>query len=144
MAYGWKGDQYGERTAGLGLRLRSENGRTIVDTIFVDGPAHHADISAGDELIALDGFRISKESIGDRLAERSPGERVTLTYFRRDELREVDITLGQRPYNKVAIKLREDALPEQRALYASWLKASWPPKTMPDDRREAERGETAI
>ena len=94
MSFGYKGDEYGDRATGLGIRVRSESGRAVVDTVFSDGPAYHADISPGDEIIALDGFRVSKESIGERLIGRSPGERVTLTIFRRDELREVDITLG--------------------------------------------------
>ena len=46
---------------------------------------------------------MTKESIGERLIGRSLGERVTLTTFRRDELREVDITLGQRPHNQVDV-----------------------------------------
>ena len=86
----------------------------------------HADISPGDEIIALDGFRVSKESIGERLIGRSPGERVTLTTFRRDELREVDITLGQRPHNRVEITPTATATAEQRVVYEAWLGAPWP------------------
>lgn len=126
MELGWKEDEYGERLAGIGVRLRKQDGRSIVDTVFVDGPAYHADISAGDELIALDGFRVSKETIGDRLAGRQIGERVALAYFRRDELREVEITLGQRPYNQVSIRPTADATQAQRDLYESWLEAPWP------------------
>ena len=92
----------------------------------------------------MDGFRVSRESIGDRLAERSPGERATLTYFRRDELREVHITLGRRPYNKLVIGPRDDALPEQRALHANWLRASWPLDTAADDHGETPTGEPAV
>lgn len=126
MSFGYKGDEYGDRASGLGIRVRSESGRAVVDTVFSDGPAYHADISPGDEIIALDGFRVSKESLGERLIGRSPGERVTLTTFRRDELREVDITLGQRPHNKVTIEPIATATPEQRAVYEGWLKAQWP------------------
>jgi predicted metalloprotease with PDZ domain len=126
MSFGWKGDEYGERSAGLGIRLRQEDGRTVVDTVFVDGPAYHADISAGDEIIAVDGYRVSKGTIGDRLAERRPGERVIVAYFRRDELREVGITLGRRPYNKIDIQPQEDSNPDQRAIFEGWLSDAWP------------------
>jgi predicted metalloprotease with PDZ domain len=126
LAFGWKGDEYGERAAGLGIRVRTEQGRTVVDTVFADGPAYHADISPGDEIIALDGFRVTKETIGDRLAERSPGDRVTLTCFRRDELRETELTLGQRPYNRLDLRPLPEAAPGQRAIYEGWLRAPWP------------------
>ncbi len=126
MSFGYKGAEYGDRATGLGIRVRSESGRAVVDTVFSDGPAYHADISPGDEIIALDGFRVTKESIGERLLGRSPGERVTLTTFRRDELREVDITLGQRPHNRVDITPMATATAEQRAVYEGWLGAPWP------------------
>lgn len=125
VAYGWKGDD-GERSAGLGVRVKHDNGRTVVETVFADGPAYHADLSVGDEIVALDGYRVSETTLGDRLAERQPGDRVTLTLFRRDELREVALTLGRRPYNKVEITPRPDATPGQRALYEGWLRAAWP------------------
>jgi predicted metalloprotease with PDZ domain len=126
VSLGYKGDEHGDRAAGLGIRVRADGSRAVVDTVFSDGPAYHADISPGDEIIALDGFRVTKESIGERLLGRSAGERVRLTTFRRDELREVDITLGQRPYNKVAIVPLATATPEQRVVYEGWLKAEWP------------------
>ena len=129
MSFGYKGDEYGDRASGLGIRVRSESGRAVVDTVFSDGPAYHADISPGDEIIALDGFRVSKESIGERLIGRSPGERVTLTTFRRDELREVDITLGQRPHNRVEITPMATATAEQRAVYEGWLGVPWTQST---------------
>ncbi len=125
MAYGWPSED-AERSAGLGVRLKQENGRTVVETVFADGPVFHADLSVGDEIVALDGFRISRETLDDRLADRQPGETVTLTLFRRDELREATLALGQRPPNKVEIKPRPDATAEQRSLYEAWLRAAWP------------------
>jgi predicted metalloprotease with PDZ domain len=141
LVFGWKGDEYGERAAGLGIRVRTEHGRTVVDTVFTDGPAYHADISPGDEIVALDGFRVTKETIGDRLAERSPGDPVTLTCFRRDELRETQLTLGQRPYNRLDIRPLLDAGPEQRAIYESWLGAPWPQTAEPAPGGDADTAE---
>ena len=112
--------------AGLGVRVRQKDGRALVEAVFADGPAYHADLSVGDEIIALDGYRVSQETLDERLADRQPGDRVTLTLFRRDELREVTLALGQRPYNQVEITPRPDATAEQRALYEAWLGAAWP------------------
>ncbi|HSN77493.1 MAG TPA: PDZ domain-containing protein, partial [Anaerolineae bacterium] len=105
VTYSWKGEG-GERSAGLGVQVKQQNGRAVVETVFADGPAYHADLSVGDEIIALDGYRVNQETLGERLADRQPGDQVTLTLFRRDELREVALTLGQRPYNKVEIRPR--------------------------------------
>ncbi|MFZ2360058.1 MAG: PDZ domain-containing protein [Anaerolineae bacterium] len=125
LSYGWKGAD-DERRAGLGVRVRQKEGRALVEAVFADGPAYHADLSVGDEIVALDGYRISEGTLDERLADRQPGDRVTLTLFRRDELREATLALGQRPYNKVEITPRPDPTPEQRALYEAWLGAGWP------------------
>ena len=68
----------------------------------------------------------SARTLGDRLAERHPGEQVMLTVFRRDELRHVPLTLGQRPYNKLTIHARADATVAEKTLYEAWLRAPWP------------------
>jgi len=135
LSYGWKGDD-GERRAGLGVRVRQKEGRALVEAVFADGPAYHADLSVGDEIVALDGYRVSEATLDERLADRQPDDRVTLTIFRRDELREVTLALGQRPYNQVEIKPRPDATPEQRALYEAWLGAAWPDQAQPTTRGE--------
>jgi predicted metalloprotease with PDZ domain len=125
LTYGWKGAD-DERRAGLGVRVRQKEGRALVEAVFADGPAYHADLSVGDEIVALDGYRVSEATLSERLADRQPGDRVTLTLFRRDELREATLALGQRPYNQVEIKPRPDATPEQRAVYEGWMRAAWP------------------
>ena len=42
MSFGYKGDEYSNSTTGLGIHVRSESGRAVVDTVFSDGPAYHA------------------------------------------------------------------------------------------------------
>lgn len=137
MTFGYKGDEYGERAAGLGVRVKDEDGHTLVQTVFSDGPAYHADISPGDEIIAIDGYRVGNDTIGDRLGDRQIGERVTVTYFRRDELRAVEITLGQRPYNRLSITPEPAASADQRALYEHWLGATWPNAVADDGQQSA-------
>jgi predicted metalloprotease with PDZ domain len=52
-----------------------------------------AGLSAGDVLLAMDGLRIGESSWKSRLARRSPGDRVSIHAFRRDELLTFDIEL---------------------------------------------------
>jgi predicted metalloprotease with PDZ domain len=125
LTYGWKGAD-DERRAGLGVRVRQKDGRVLVEAVFADGPAYHADLSVGDEIVALDGYRVSEATLDERLADRQPGDLVTLTLFRRDELREATLALGQRPHNQVEIKPLTDATAQQRTLYEAWLRAGWP------------------
>ena len=54
-------------------------------------------------------------------AARRPGETVRLAVFRRDELREVPLILGERPRDRFEIAPVDAPTPEQRALHRAWL-----------------------
>jgi predicted metalloprotease with PDZ domain len=107
--------------AWLGIRLKTEAGRTKVSQVLADGPAYAAGIYAGDELLALDGFRIDEERLKARLAERRPGEIVTLSLFRRDELLHVPLALAPAPHDRLEIVQQDGASEEQRRIYAGWI-----------------------
>lgn len=105
--------------AWLGLKFKGE--RTTVGTVYSGSPAAAGGIYADDELLALDGFRITRASLHERLEEKKPGDTVRFTLFRRDQLREVEVQLGTQPEDAVFIEKRVDATPSQRALYEAWL-----------------------
>jgi predicted metalloprotease with PDZ domain len=111
----------GQAPAWLGVQLKTEHGRLLISSARSDGPAYAAGVYAGDELLALDGFRVDEERLKARLAERAPGEIITLSLFRRDELLHVPVALAPAPHDKLAIVRRDDASAEQRATYAGWI-----------------------
>jgi predicted metalloprotease with PDZ domain len=106
----------------LGLNCRGDGGRVTVVNVLAGGSSEGHDLYAGDEIVALDGFRVSDErSLERRVAARRPGEAVRLTLFRRDELRQVEVVLSERPPDKIEIVPVDEPTPEQRALHLAWL-----------------------
>lgn len=72
----------------LQARLRQNGGQCQLATVFTDGAAHQAGLSAGDTLVALDGLRISDSAGLERLlGAYEAGQTVQIHVFRRDELR---------------------------------------------------------
>jgi predicted metalloprotease with PDZ domain len=111
----------GSTPATLGVTVRQEQGRLRVATIVRDGPAEQAGIYAADELVALDGFRASDEKLKARLAERKPGERMTLSIFRGDRLLQIEVTLAEAPYDALRLEL-DPAAPEPiQRRYRDWV-----------------------
>ena len=97
------------RGAWLGANVADSGGRTTVTEVLEDSPAWRAGVNASDELLAVDGARVTAATLGDRLADRAPGDAVTLTVFRRDTLREIRVTLGGRPPDTYKIeKINKD------------------------------------
>ncbi|HET6764341.1 MAG TPA: PDZ domain-containing protein [Longimicrobiaceae bacterium] len=110
----------------IGIQMKFERGRTVVGNVLADSPAWRAGVNAGDEVVALDGMRVGLETLSARLADRKPGERVTLTVFRRDELLNVSMEVETGPPQRWEIRRRADATPEQVALREDWLRAVVP------------------
>ncbi|ACL23255.1 peptidase M61 domain protein [Chloroflexus aggregans DSM 9485] len=111
----------GQPPVWLGINWRQQGERTIVASVRSDGPAYEAGVYAGDELVALDGWRVNEERLNQRLLERRPGDSVRLTLFRGDALIDVVVPLAVAPYD--ALSLVPVAIPTaaQLRMRAAWL-----------------------
>jgi predicted metalloprotease with PDZ domain len=114
----------------LGVNTRSDGGHAVVSATLAGGPAEQAGLYAGDEIVALDGYRVEERGLTDRVSARRAGDRVRLTIFRRDELRDVEVTLGTRPHDKLEIVPADpDKVGDaERNLYKQWLGEEYPKK----------------
>jgi predicted metalloprotease with PDZ domain len=107
----------------LGATVR-EKGATLEVTAISEGsPAQASGLAAGDEIVALDGFRGDLKA---RLARAQPGQAVRLTVFRTDELLELLVTLAAAPRDTVTLVPAREASAEQLAARDAWLGARWP------------------
>ena len=79
-------------------------------------------MNANDQVVALDGARVTREAFEARLAEKKPGDTIRVTVFRSDDLRTFDIKLGSHidaPYRIVRVA---NPTTEQKQIYESWLR----------------------
>ena len=112
--------------ASLGARTRVENGRLIVDVVPRETPAWSAGVNAGDEIVAIDDFRVHADQLDQRLEAYQPGQSVTLMVARRDEMKRLDVVLGAAPSATWRLEPVPSASPAQQAHRASLLAPSRP------------------
>src|SRR5690606_39228356 len=75
-------------------------------TVYENGAAHQAGLSAGDLLIAIDGLRVtSQQRLNQLLKAYQAGDRVQLHVFRRDELRSFTAQLSPAPLDMCSLSL---------------------------------------
>jgi predicted metalloprotease with PDZ domain len=110
----------------LGVRTRSAADRAVV-THVLEGRPSDGLLYPGDELVALDGYRLSDRNLTEMLELAGPGTQVRLTLFRRESLMTVPVRLGQPLATKLRIEQRNDASPEAHRIYEGWLGAAWEP-----------------
>jgi predicted metalloprotease with PDZ domain len=107
---------------------RREGGRIELATVLEGSPAYEGGLSAKDEIVAIEGRRVTADQLDDRLADFAPGDAVRFTFFRDEDLRETTVRLGDGSKTITRLVKRKDASPDERALYEAWLGRPWEEK----------------
>lgn len=100
------------RVADLGLRLQT--GSLRVTTVLAGGPGERAGVHAGDELLALDGWRLAVADWDTTLSRLVPGRAVQLHLFRDGRL--LDLTLISTPAPADSWEFTLETAPDARTL----------------------------
>ena len=109
----------GRARAWSGVTLQPE--RTTVRNVVPGSPAWKGGLTFNDEIVAVAGARVTAQTFGKRIADSAPGSRVRIAYFRRDELREARIVLGENPERRLTVTVDPHAPAAARAVRAGWL-----------------------
>ena len=99
-----------------------EEAQLIVKRVYAGSPAYEHGLNAGDEIVALDNMRVTKDFFNARMAEKKPGDLVNLTIFRFDDLSTLPIKLGDRRESTYRIVPVAAPTAVQRQIYANWLR----------------------
>jgi predicted metalloprotease with PDZ domain len=114
----------------LGVAVEDAGGLARVRYSFAGRPGFAAGLTPGDELVAINGERVTYPKL-DKTLERYPaGTPVEVTVFRRGYLERVSLVTGVRPPAKYALTPLEGASELARKVYESWVGEPWPPPTL--------------
>lgn len=108
----------------LGAELRQQGDLLTIATIPVGAPAYDGGLNTGDTILAVDGYRIATQNdLNARLADRKPGDKIRMTIYRFDRLRELEITLGARAPEQYRLTVLPNTSDAQKEIYQGWLGA---------------------
>jgi predicted metalloprotease with PDZ domain len=113
----------GAKKAFLGGVIGETNGRLMVRALPSDTPAYIYGLNTGDEIVAIDGTRASNQFLSYVLSEKKPGDKMRLTIFRREELRDIEVTLEARADPNYRIVPVDSPSENQKRLYKDYLGA---------------------
>jgi predicted metalloprotease with PDZ domain len=105
----------------IGADLVEDNGRLNVRTVRSDTPAYEQGLNSGDQIVAIDGYRASMARLQQYVGERKPGDKVRLTIFRTDRLRDIEFTLGENLRKDYTIVPVANPTEQQRRLYRDYM-----------------------
>jgi predicted metalloprotease with PDZ domain len=106
----------------FGADVAQEDDRLIVRRVYAGSPAYEHGLNAGDEIVALDNMRATRDFFNARMAEKKPGDLVNLTIFRFDNLSLLPIKLSDK--REMSYRIVPVASPRavQKQIRADWLR----------------------
>jgi predicted metalloprotease with PDZ domain len=105
----------------LGADLADDNGRLNIRSVPAGTPAYEQGLNAGDQIVAVDGYRANLQRLQSFVGDKKPGDKVRLTIFRFEKLRDLDITLGSDPRKSYAFEPVASPTDVQKRLYREYL-----------------------
>jgi predicted metalloprotease with PDZ domain len=105
----------------LGIATSMSGGKLTVSSVMRGTSAYKGGLNANDELIALDGVRLT-DDINRLISTKKVGDKVKLTVNRGGDLKELDITLNRNFNSSYRLEKLPNASDEQNALYKKWMR----------------------
>ncbi|MEN9242724.1 MAG: hypothetical protein Q6K92_03175 [Thermostichus sp. DG_1_5_bins_95] len=103
----------------LGLNFNGESNR--ISSVDMGSPAQQVGIWAGDELVALDGFKVSAAQLPDRLRAYQPHQVICLSVFQAEQLKHFWIPLAPPRPDVYSLEVLPALTPQQQHLQQGWL-----------------------
>ena len=108
----------------LGANFAPTANALTVSNVPAATPAYEQGLNANDQILAIDNYKITTQAeLNQRLADHKSGDKVKLTFYRFDRLRELEITLGERTPENYRFVALENVTDAQKRLYQNWLGA---------------------
>ena len=105
----------------FGADLTQDEDRLIVRRVYAGSPAYEQGLNAGDQIVAIDNMRVTRDFFNARIAEKKPGDLINLTIFRSDDLSTLLIKLGGRAEGTYRITALPAQTELQKQIYRAWL-----------------------
>ncbi len=105
----------------LGIMFRPQGDRVSVSNLLAGMPAYDGGVNTGDELVAIDGKRLSAANAGELLNNVRAGQRVVLTVFRRERMMTFELTAAIKDFDRYTISENKEASDSLKAMRKAWL-----------------------
>jgi predicted metalloprotease with PDZ domain len=104
-----------------GMLVKTENGREMIKLVEYNSPAQQAGIDAGDELLAIDGIRVTADQLSDRLKDYIPDQSIEVAIFHQDQLRTCWVQLAEPRSTRYQLTAVANPSPTQQRNFENWL-----------------------
>lgn len=108
----------------MGASITGNSGPAVISLVHAGSPAEQAGIAPADEVVAIDGLKVTASNFDNRLAGYHAGDKVTVSVFRGDELLQCAVRLLEPPEDTCYLELVADVDQPVETRRAAWLKGN--------------------
>ncbi len=105
----------------LGVEVSNQQGKATIDKVLSGSPGAESGLNVGDEIIALENYRVASEGWKERLDMYHAGDAVEFLIARRGKLQTIKVKLGETPEKTWTLQRVKEPTDEQEARWKSWL-----------------------
>ncbi|GGI94456.1 peptidase M61 [Shewanella hanedai] len=118
---------YGEDSKAIAFSGMEISGKSLtLQQVLRDGPAWQAGIVLGDEIVAINGLKVTAGGFDARIKDFKPGADIEVTLFSDDKLKSVSLTLGEVQSGKLKLVSVKKPSRAQKAFFKAWSGIDWP------------------
>ena len=126
IVYGGKAKADAKLKAWSGLSTKTDSMGLKVTLVERDSPAWQAGMTTDDIIVAVDGLRMVDKDLSKRMKNFKPGQKITVSFFRRDQLVTREVTLFGLPKDKLKIVPVAKPTRKQKAFFKAWTGVEFP------------------
>jgi predicted metalloprotease with PDZ domain len=115
----------------LGISTSDSDGKVTISSVKPDSPGFDVGLNVGDEVIAINGFRITR-SVDSRLAQYEVGEEIELLIARLGKLITIRVEIGELETKNWRLRFVAKPSDAQKAQLDNWL--ATPEDSKPKDK----------
>ena len=109
----------------FGMEIKDNDGLAEIKIVNAASSAWQAGLSAGDKLIALDGYKITLENYQQQLENLKADKKYTLHYFHQGQLFKTTIKPEKAPAETLKIVALKKATAKQQLHFNAWLQHNY-------------------
>ena len=109
------------KKAWVGVTAEETSGRFVITKVLRDAPAFKAGLNPDDEILAIDGYRVTAKQWESRLKQYRPGDSVDVLIARREHIETIRIVLGEEPANTWKLSVLDEPSEAQKQRLSDWL-----------------------
>jgi len=106
----------------IGISYAEENGRLMVKSVVRGGSAYEYGLNVGDELLAIDGYRLNASNISSIIDQHKANDKVKVIYNRDGLIGEKELEVRRDNNVVYTYEVLDNKTRQQEAVYNSWLR----------------------